>query len=252
MKTISTTLVLIFCMVALPSKADSLSVSSGGRAIYTGLNRGFNPWYELGIDLNLSKDKKYKINTSLAGYERFDIRGLSLTLDSYVFLSETWYVNTTVSAGWASYLPDYTAGINIYKVFKTLELNIGYRRMAFDPGVNIYTSGIGYYFGNYWLSYNFNIANQDGVESFANSHIFTMRKYLRTALQYLEIKGSVGEELGTLVAADQVTIIPQKMLGIAYFHNLNKRSLGFGLSTVMETISADTDRLRMAVSIIFR
>jgi YaiO family outer membrane protein len=252
MKILGTTLAIIFSLISFQLQADSLTVSPGGRAIYTGLNRGFSPWYELGIDLSLAKDKKYKVNTSVAGYDRFDTRGMSLAVDSYFFLSETWYINTIISAGWASYLPDYTAGLNLYKVVKSIELNVGSRRMAFDPAINIYTAGIGYYFGNYWLAYSLNMASQVGIERMANTHILTMRKYFRNALQYLEVKGSVGKEIGALVNAEQVSIIPQKLLGMAYFHNVKARSLGIALNTMVETIRPDTDRLRMSLSIILK
>lgn len=241
-----------FFLLALSTQADSLSIHPGGRAVYSSLNQGFSPWYELGIDLSIAQEEKFKIITSLAGYERFDVRGMSLTADAYFFLSESWYINTTLSAGRATYLPDFTAGFQLYRTIQQVELHIGYRRMAFDPAVNIYSGGIGYYLGNYWIDYTFTMANQTGLDQYAHSHLVRARKYFRTAQQYMEIKGAVGEELGALVNADQVNITPQKVFGIGYFHNIKQRSLGVVVDSIIETIRPDTDRLRISVSVILR
>lgn len=122
-------------------------------------------------------------------------------LDAYPRISSTNYMYLNYGFSPDNLFPEHRAGAEFYqKLPNKFEASAGMRFMRFDgssgnKNVYIYTGSFGKYYRNYWFNLRgyFTPKNND----FSRSVLFTARRYLRNAKQY------ISAELGTGTSPDE-------------------------------------------------
>ena len=160
-----------------------------------------DPWHE--ASLSLSRETDYG-SVILRGSraERFDNFDQLIELETYPKFRPGTYAYLAVAAGtrWELY-PRWRVGADLYQNLGWgFEGSLGYRRLQFDRGTDIYVATLTKYLGNWMLMGRVNYVPGDG-DSDSTSGYATLRRYFGEAGQ-----SYVGLSYGHGLSREEVTI----------------------------------------------
>ncbi len=154
---------------------------------------------------------------------RFGTHGSQVEVDLYPRIADGVYAYVNYGTSASALFPKHRAGGELYtKLPSSYEGSLGLRYLFFGPlsSVTMYTGSLGYYFGNYWVSFRpYFIPNNAGLSKSAS---LTLRRYLADAENFFSLKAGAG------FSADERTI--QSSAGFAgkELFYLQSQSVGVG------------------------
>lgn len=177
---------------------------------------------------------------------RFSNSEFQFEADAYILFSQKTYLflNTGFSEG--KVFPKGRAGIEFYQVLPNdFELSAGYRYLYFSPNkVNIYTGSLGYYFGDYWISFRPFFVDESGNET-KSTFTLTARRYFIDSENYLTLKTGFGSyPISGNTQADFFRN-DSKFFGVDYqFYIFEKTTIQVGFLFENEELSINRSRNR--------
>ena len=154
------------------------------------------------------------------------------------------YLNYGFSNG--ELFPKQRVGAEIFTSLpNSFEASLGLRHLYFGKGskVTVYTGSLGYYVGNYWLSFRPNITPDSGSTSVSAS--LTARKYFPQADRFLSLRIGAGfsPELQNIQSSSGTVSkgfysFGSQNIGLSYQHPFNKQwMLTGGLDLLRQEVS---------------
>jgi YaiO family outer membrane protein len=183
--------------------------------------------------LQLSRRTPYGSAFARLNYaDRFNAQGVQVEADLYPRLGEGVYAYVNYGFSESSLFPKHRFGAELYtKLLSSFEGSVGLRHLFFGASskVTIYTGTIGYYVGNYWLSFRpYFIPNKGGV---SNSASVTVRRYLGNGETFISLHAGAG------FSADERPIQSTAgFLGQEVFY-LKSQTMGVGWQQSLSTVS---------------
>jgi YaiO family outer membrane protein len=159
---------------------------------------------------------------------RFGTQGLQVESELYPRLADGVYAYLNYGYSGNALFPKHRTGAEVYAALGGgFEGSIGLRNLYFNPtsSVTIYTGTIGYYVGNYWISFRPSIIPNDAGTS--NSATVTVRRYFGDAETYLSLVAGAGFsadqrfiQSSTGFVGQQVFYLKSQTLGLGWQQNL--------------------------------
>jgi YaiO family outer membrane protein len=144
--------------------------------------------------LQLSRNTSYGSVFARLNYtDRFHFDGTQLEFDLYPRITDGVYAYVNYGYSASTLFPKHRLGAEIYtKLPSSFEGSVGLRFLSFDPStrVTMYTGTLGFYFGNYWVSFRpYFIPNDAAV---TNSATVTLRRYVGDGETYVSLRAGAG------------------------------------------------------------
>lgn len=162
---------------------------------------------------------------------RFGKAAFQPEVDLYPRLFRGFYAYLNAGFSGENLFPKHRYGAEVFASLPhSFEASVGARYLNFGPDskVTIYTGSIGYYVGNYWLSFRPYITPDSGRSGTSAS--LTVRRYFRNPEQYFSVRTGAGispELLNTQIApnvtAKQFYNLRSHSISIGYQQPLSKR-----------------------------
>jgi YaiO family outer membrane protein len=144
--------------------------------------------------LQLSRRTSYgSIFARLNYTDRFHFDGTQMELDLYPRIANGVYAYFNYGYSESTLFPKHRVGAELYsKLPSSFEGSVGMRYLSFDPSspIAIYTGSLGYYFGNYWISFRPYVIPHDVAVS--NSASITLRNFIGDGETYVSIRAGAG------------------------------------------------------------
>lgn len=182
---------------------------------------------------------------------RFSNSELQFEVDAYVAFTKKTYLYLNAGFAEGKVFPKSRAGIELYQVFPIdVELSIGYRYLYFSPNkVSIYTGSLGYYFGDYWISFRPFFVNDLAMET---KSTFTLigRRYFVDAENYLTLRAGFGSYPVSGNTQADFFRNDSKFIGVDYqFYIFDKTTILLGFLYENEELNINRSRSRSTVSV---
>lgn len=182
---------------------------------------------------------------------RFSNSEFQFEADAYVLFSTKTYLYLNAGFAKGKVFPNNRAGIELYHVLPVdIELSAGYRYLYFSPNkINIYTGSIGYYFGDYWISFRpffVNDINNGNKSTFT----FIGRRYFVDSENYLTLRFGFGSYPVSGNTQADFFRNDSKFIGVDYqFYIFNKTTIQLGFLYENEELNINTSRSRYNFSV---
>jgi YaiO family outer membrane protein len=186
------------------------------------------------LSFQLSRQTPYGSAFARLNYSsRFAERGLQVETDLYPRIADGLYAYVNYGYSQSMLFPRHRVGAEVYgKLPASFEASIGLRHLYFNPSssVTIYTGTLGYYVGNYWLSFRpYFIPNNAGI---SNSASVTLRRYFGEAETFLSLHAGAGFsaderaiQSSTGFSGQEVFYLKSQTIGLGWQQNLGSTSL---------------------------
>ncbi|MCL6495309.1 MAG: YaiO family outer membrane beta-barrel protein [Ignavibacterium sp.] len=177
---------------------------------------------------------------------RFTNSEIQLEADAYTIFSKKTYLYLNTGFAEGKVFPKSRAGIELYQVIPgNIELSAGYRYLYFSPSkVNIITGSIGYYLGDYWISFRPYFVNEPGSEKKSTFTIIG-RKYFVDGENYLSVKAGFGSYPVSGNTQADFFRNDSKFFGVDYqFYILEKTTIQLGFLYENEELNINSSRSR--------
>jgi YaiO family outer membrane protein len=197
---------------------------------FEGFSKYYNPMYTSFIQ-GSKITRTGSIIARLNYANRFTRTAFQPELDFYprIYKGVYAYLNYGFSNG--ELFPKHRMGAEIFMSLpNSFEASIGLRYLYFSKGskVTVYTGALGYYVGNYWLSFRPNITLDSGRTSASAS--LTARKYFAKADRFLSLRIGAGfsPELQNFQSSSGAGSkgfysVKSQNIGLSYQHPFNKQ-----------------------------
>jgi YaiO family outer membrane protein len=186
------------------------------------------------VSVQLSRRMPYgSLFARLNCADRFNSQGLQVEADLYPRIGDGVYAYLNYGFSQSTLFPKHRFGAEIYtKLPSSFEGSVGLRHLFFDASskVTIYTGTIGYYVGNYWLSFRpYFTPRSAGI---SNSASLTMRRYIGDAETYVSLHAGAGfsadERLiqsSTGFAGQELFFLKSQTVGVGWQQSIGSTSL---------------------------
>jgi YaiO family outer membrane protein len=226
-----------------PSRTEivSLMESIKARSVLNGVGAsyGFDGFSDVYDAMNyaafqVSRQTPYgSIFARLNYTSRFNLHGTQVEAELYPRLGAGMYAYLNYGFSQSTLFPKHRLGAEIYtKLPASLEGSIGLRHFFFDASskVTMYTGTLGYYFGNYWVSFRpFFIPKTTGI---SNSASLTMRRYIGDADSYVSLRAGAGFSADTRLMqsstgfmGQEVFYLKSQTIGVGWQQSIGAASL---------------------------
>ena len=226
-----------------PSRTEVVSLQEGikARSVLNGIgvNYSFDRFSNVYEAMNygliqLSRQTTYGSVFARLNYaDRFYSQGTQVEVDLYPRLGDGVYAYLNYGFSQSTLFPKHRFGVEVYtKLPSSFEGSIGLRHLSFDASsrVAMYTGTIGYYFGNYWLSFRpYFIPNNAAV---SNSASLTVRRYIGDAETYVSLHAGVGFsadersiQSSAGFAGQEVFYLKSQTMGVGWQQSIGATSL---------------------------
>jgi YaiO family outer membrane protein len=229
-------------VVSLMESVKARSVLNG-----IGVNYAFDRFSDVYDAMNyvsfqLSRKTSYGSAFARLNYtDRFQAHGIQVEADLYPRLGDGVYAYLNYGFSQSTLFPKHRLGAEFYtKLPSSFEGSIGLRYLSFDASstVTMYTGTIGYYFGNYWLSFRpYFIPNHSGI---SNSASVTMRRYIGDADTFVSLHAGAGfsaDERSIQSSAgftgQEVFYLKSQTIGLGWQQNIGSVSMLLGTLDVV-------------------
>ncbi len=252
--TLTVSITLIFSFFNFAQQTEQQDLRTDDKILLTFNNDFFNDntksWQAASAEFQLRESFGTFI-PRLNFANRFSNSELQLEADAYVLFSKKTYLYLNTGFAEGKVFPKGRAGIELYHTFPIdFEISVGYRYLYFSSTkVNIYTGSIGYYFGNYWISFRPFFVNESNDKT---KSTFTMigRKYFADSENYLTIRVGFGSYPVTGNTQADFFRSDSKFIGVDYqFYLFEKTTLQIGFLYENEKLNIDRLRSRYNISL---
>lgn len=252
--------ILIFIILSLTSLAQEINqqdVKASDKILITFNNDVFNDdtksWQFASAEYQFRKSFGAFI-PRLNFANRFSNSELQFESDAYVLFSRKTYLYLNTGFAKGEVFPKGRAGLELYHVLpNNIEISLGYRYLYFSPNkVNIYTGSIGYYFGDYWISFRPFFVNESN-EKTKSTFTFIGRRYFVDSENYLTLRAGFGSYPVSANTQADFFRNDSKFFGVDYqFYIFDKTTLQLGFLYENEELNIDRSRSRYNILIAFQ
>lgn len=182
---------------------------------------------------------------------RFSNSEMQFEADAYVLFSRKTYLYLNTGFAEGKVFPKGRAGLELYLVLpNNIELSLGYRYLYFSPNkVNIYTGSIGYYFGDYWISFRPFFVNESD-EKTKSTFTFIGRRYFVDSENYLTVRAGFGSYPVSANTQADFFRNDSKFFGVDYqFYIFDKTTILLGFLYENEELNINRSRSRYNFSV---
>jgi len=226
-----------------PSRTEVVSLMESIKTSFLvngiGLNYAFDRFSDVYdamnyLALQVSRRTPYGSVFARLNYtNRFNAQGTQVEADLYPRLADGVYAYLNYGFSQSTLFPKHRFGAEVYtKLPSSFEGSIGLRHLFFDASskVTMYTGTIGYYFGNYWLSFRpYFVPNTAGL---SNSASVTLRRYVGESETFVSLHAGTGFsaderqiQSNTGFTGQEVFYLKSQTMGVGWQQSIGASSL---------------------------